>query len=176
MTTGHRTRTTAAVMGAALALAGCHPSDGPTKAERNAAAAHYVPPPTQGPAPLPGQAHAETLAAYVGHYANEPIDGVLFFDRTEVATALDAAVRDPKLRRLFISTDGVMTPIFRRGTGYAAHACRPHDCADHNWTLVVPAAGGTAQACYHDAETMKGTSHWYANGTPVTRPGECPSA
>ena len=161
---------------ATLTLAGCHRADSATQAERNEAAARYIPPPTQGPTPLPGQAHAETLAAYVGHYPNEPIDGVLFFDRTEVASALDAAVRDPKLRRTYINTDVVTVPIFRIGTNYATNGCEPHNCAEHNWTLVVPAAGGAARACYHDATTMGATSRWYENGTPATKPGACPSA
>lgn len=165
-----------ALMLALCGLSACHRADKEAKAEQNAAAAHFVPPPTQKPDPLPGQAHTEGLDAYIGHYPNEPIDGVLFHDRTEVATALDAAVRDPKLRRTFINTDVVTVPIFRLGKDYASNGCEPHNCADHNWTLVVPAAGGTARACYHDATMMGATSRWYENGTPATKPGACPSA
>lgn len=156
-----------------LLLAACGSQSG--KPADNAAAA-FVPPPTQAPTPLPGQAHTNPLTAYVGKYSTDAVDGVGFYDRTEVANALTDAVGDAAVRRRFTSRDAVTVPIFATRDGrVAAHGCQPHDCAATNWTFVVASDGSRAEACYHDAETMAGTSRWYAaNAAPKSRPGDCP--
>lgn len=158
-----------------LALAAC---GGERAAEPpdNAAAAAFVPPPTQLPTPLPGQAHASPLTAYVGHYPGDAVDGVGFYDRTEVARALNDAVGDEGVRRRFLSRDAVTVPVFRLGDGrIAAHGCTAHDCADSNWTFLVAPDGSRAEACYHDAGTMGDRSRWFAaNRPPALRGGDCP--
>ena len=158
-----------------LCLAAC---GGARKAEApdNAAAAGFVPPPTQMPKPLPGQAHADALTAYVGKYPTDAVDGVGFYDRTEVARALNDAVGDERIRRRFVSRDAVTVPIFRTADGrIAAHGCMPHDCGDNDWTLVLGADGSRAEACYHDADTMGDRSRWFAaNKAPAMRAGDCP--
>lgn len=149
-------------------LAACGSAEPPAA---NAAAA-FVPPATQRPDPVPGQAQTTPLTAYVGHYPDEPVDGVGFLDRTEVATALDGAVTDAKLRRAIIHNAGPRTPIFRAGARIATWGCEAHDCADRNWTLLVDPASGKGEVCVHDGATG---SRWYAGGPPVVRPGDCPS-
>ena len=158
---------------ALLPLAACGQNDA-TPAENNTAATAFVPPPVQPPAPLPGQAHQVPLTAFVGKYPTDTVDGVTFFDRTEVANALIGAVGDDKLRRLMTGRDGVTVPIFRSRGAIGAHGCEQHDCAGRNWTFLVSPDGGTARACFHDAAAMGATSRWYDNDTPVARPGDCP--
>ncbi|MDQ2892498.1 MAG: hypothetical protein M3R64_05345 [Pseudomonadota bacterium] len=141
-----------------------------------ATAAAFVPPRTQAPAPLPGQAHQVPLTAYVGKYPTDTVGGVTFFDRTEVANALIAAVGDAKLRRMITGRDGVTVPIFAYQGKIAAHGCEPHNCSAHNWTFVMSPDAGRAVACFHDEAAMGETSRWVANDEPVTRPGDCPQA
>ncbi|WP_267395693.1 MULTISPECIES: hypothetical protein [unclassified Sphingomonas] len=160
-------------LGTVLLLGGCGHHDQP--ADNNAAAAAFVPPPLQAPTPLPGQGHSKPISAYVGHYPTEAVEGVTFYDRTEVANALVGAVGDDKIRRTMTAHEATTTPIFQRGPSLGAHGCEAHNCSDHNWTLLVRADGNTAEACYHDASTMGNASRWYAGGAPATRPGDCPS-
>ena len=142
----------------------------------NTAAAAFVPPPTQAPTPIPGQAHSNPITAYVGKYPTDIVDGVGFYDRTEVARALVDAVGDDAIRRRFTSRDAVTVPIVStRDQRLAAHGCEPHNCADANWTFLVAPDGSRGEACYHDAATMGATSRWYAaNAAPKSRPGDCP--
>lgn len=161
---------------APLILAACgspagHGNDQATAA----AAAQFKPPPVQVPDPIPGQAHTNPITAYVGKYPNDAVDGVTFYDRTEVANMLVSAVPDARLRRLFTGRDATAVPIFMIGGRIAAHACEPHDCGNHNWTFFIKPDASAAMACHHDA-TMGDTSRWYAGGAPVTRSGTCPSA
>ena len=142
----------------------------------NAAAAAFVPPPTQAPAPIAGQAHSNPITAYVGRYPTDAVDGVGFYDRTEVSRALIDAVGDDALRRKFTGRDAVTVPIWQTKDGrIAAHGCEPHNCGDADWTFLVAPDGTRGEACHHDAETMGATSRWYAAGVaPKTRPGDCP--
>ena len=157
-----------------LLLAGCGSQT--DKTADNAAAAGFVPPPTQAPTPIPGQAHSNPITAYVGKYPTDAVDGVGFYDRTEVSRALNDAVGDDAVRRRFLARDAVTVPIFAMRDGrVAAHGCEPHNCADANWTFVVAADGSRGEACYHDAADMGATSRWYAaNAAPKSRPGDCP--
>lgn len=158
---------------ALLALAACGSKDGDT--DSDVAPGNFTPPGTARPTPLAGVARVTPLKAYIGQYPNDAVDGVTFFDRTEVAGALHDAVGDQKLVQRIISRGAVTVPIFAMGaTGLAAHGCTPHDCADNNWTMQMDMKTGKAQVCYHDRDTMGDRSQWYMGGAPVTRPGECP--
>jgi hypothetical protein len=164
-------RSTLLALGACAVLAACGGTDAPPA--NSAAAASFVPPAPQRPTPLPGQAHTVPLAGFVGHYPDEPVDGVNFFDRTEVATALDGAVTDAKLRRAIIHNTGPRTPIFRAGARIATWGCEAHNCGNHNWTLLIDPVSGKGEVCMFDG-TSSG-SRWYAGGPPVVRPGGCPA-
>ena len=160
---------------AILALGACHKDPADIPGTGNEAVAHgFHPPETRPATPLPGQSQTTPLTAYVGHYPSDAVDGVGFFDRTEVATALNEAVIDPLVRRAIMNGRGPQTPIFRRGTGIASWGCEAHACSDHNWTLFVDPKTKKGIACYHEA-TMGDRSHWYAGAAPVTKPGGCPS-
>ncbi|WP_242096547.1 hypothetical protein [Sphingomonas sp. CROZ-RG-20F-R02-07] len=161
---------------AALALSACHKSTEDTAAAGNAAvAAGFVPPEVKPATPLPGQTQTTPITAYVGHYPSDAVDGVAFFDRTEVASALNGAVIDPKVRRIIVNGGGPQTPIFADRGRIASWGCEAHDCGDHDWTLFVDPKTRKGEACYHDAATMGATSRWYAGAAPATRAGDCPS-
>lgn len=160
----------------ALLLVGCGGGDSP---DANAlASSEFVPPATQAPAPVAGQAQTTPLTTYVGHYPNDAVDGVGFYDRTEVANALIALVPEERVRRLIAGREATATPIFRRGEMVAAHGCEAHDCGDHNWTLMIPLDANIdkASVCYHDAASMNDASRWTTRRQSARRPGGCPSA
>ena len=136
----------------------------------------FIPPRTRAPTPLPGQAHSNPITAYIGKYPTETLNGVTFFDRTEVANALIAAVGDPKLRTMITAPNAVTVPIFAVGERIAAHGCEPHDCAARNWTFLIAPDGARAEACFHDEAAMGNSSRWYDNDKPVAKPGGCPTA
>ena len=177
MTRYGRNRSTALAAALLAALVGgCHKEPATQANQGNIAVAHGFHPPGEQPAtPLPGQSQLTPITAYVGHYPRDPVDGVAFFDRTEVAQALVGAVIDPKVRRTFMNATGPQTPIFARGQSVGSWACEAHDCDAHNWTLFVDTKTRKGLACYHDAETMGDRSRWYAGAAPVTKPGACPS-
>jgi hypothetical protein len=158
-----------------LLLAACG-SGGTKTAPADNAAADFVPPPTQSPTPIPGQEHSNPITAYVGKYPGDAVDGVGFYDRTEVSHALIDAVGDDKVRRRFTTRDQVSIPIWQTKDGrIAAHGCESHNCSDADWTFVLAADGTRGQACYHDAVTMGQSSRWYVAGAaPQMRPGDCP--
>jgi len=149
---------------------------GGDRAANDTAAAAFVPPPTQMPKPLPGQAHSNPITAYVGKYPGDTVDGVGFFDRTEVSRALVDAVGEESIRRRFTDREAVTVPIYRAPDGrIAAHGCEPHDCDGRNWTFLVAPDGARGEACYHDGETMGDRSRWFVDhAAPALRPGTCP--
>jgi len=149
------------------------------KAEGDPAAANrtaFVPPPVVPAKALPGLAPDTPATAYIGHYPNDPVGGVLFFDRTDVSQALLDAVRDGTVRAQFRESRGPEKPIFARGERVAATGCTPEDCSGRSWTFLFDPATGTGEACYRDAATMGNSSRWLVHGTASTRAGPCPGA
>ncbi len=170
-------RIAAMVAGVAL-IAGCKPADDSRAKEEAVAASGFTPPVTQAPRPVPGQANATPLTAYIGHDPRDAVEGVSFFDRTEVANALIDIVPEAELRHEITGRDVTSVPVFRLGSRIAAHGCAPHDCADRHWTVFISADGNIekATACYHDAATMGNTSRWSTRADTKMRPGSCPQA
>jgi hypothetical protein len=160
---------------AALAIAGCGKRDDDARAM---APAGFVPPVTQAPAPVAGQGHAVPLTAYVGHHPRDAVDGVSFYDRTEVANALIEAVPETALRRQIVGRDASQQPIFVAGRRIGAHGCDAARCEARNWTMFVAANGDAngAAFCYHDAATMGDGSRWTTRAGSERRPGACPAA
>lgn len=148
------------------------------KAEGDAAAngATFVPPPVVPANALPGLAPDTPVTAYIGHYPNDPVGGVLFFDRTDVSEALLDAVRDSTLRAQFRESRGPEKPIFAHGDSVAAAGCTPQDCSGRSWAFLFDPATGVGEACYRDAAAMPASSRWLVHGTASTRAGPCPSA
>ncbi|RZM19451.1 MAG: hypothetical protein EOP67_57535 [Sphingomonas sp.] len=156
-----------------VALAGC---GGDRTDQPTATADNFVPPVTRAPTPVAGQAHTTPLTAYVGHYPRDAVDGVSFFDRTEVANTLVELEPDDKMRRLVVGRDATTVPIFAMGQRIAAHGCEPHNCGGRNWTVVIAADGNRDRAaiCLHDDATAPDTSRWTTRAGTQQRPGDCP--
>jgi hypothetical protein len=173
----YRARRAAAAFAVAAIVAllpACHRDAGEGTAQANAHG--YVPPTPLPPKPLAGQTTLTALDAYVGHDPHEPIDGVEFFDRTDVSTALIATVKDEHVRKEFRESPGPMRPIFAQGERIAAWGCDGEDCARRSWTFFIDRKSSKGEACFHNA-AMGATSHWYAGGDkPVTRRGTCPTS
>ena len=159
------------LLGTALLLAGC----GQKPADTAVAASNYTPPATQLPKPIAGQAQTTPLTAYVGKYPHDAVGGVDFYDRTDVANGLIAAVGDADLRTRIRGRSGPETPIFKRGKQVAAWGCEEHNCGDRNWTVLVDPNGGKTEVCYHDTEQTGDRSRWYSGAAPTLRPGACPT-
>jgi hypothetical protein len=158
---------------ATLLLAGC----GRAASEDVAAnTSTFVPPRDVVATPLPGQTPQTQATAYVGKFPNDPVGGVLFFDRTDVSKALVDAVHDNATRAHFSETHGPEKPIYTRDGKVIAAGCNAQDCSGDNWAFRFDPATGTGEACYHDTATMQDSSRWFANGAPIMRPGMCPLA
>jgi hypothetical protein len=164
-----------AILPVALSIAGCGKGqpDGNTLAPSG-----FVPPATQAPAPIAGQAQTTPLSNYVGHLPNDAVDGVTFFDRSEVANVLIELVPDERPRHLIAGREATTTPIFRRGALVAAHGCEQNNCGDRNWTVMIAADANADKAvvCYHDAASMGDASRWTTRAQAERRAGDCPSA
>lgn len=121
-------------------------------------------------------APSDALAAFVGKYPFDKVDGASFLDQPAVTAAVTRAVPDEATRKWILSPDsGPAGPVFRKGEAIGSWACEQHNCGDHQWTILM-APTGTAQVCYHDAETMQEQSRWYdGNGGAAMKPGACPS-
>lgn len=156
----------------ALSLAACGAAD----QSDGRSSGNFVPPTTQAPTPLPGQRQSTPLTNYVGHYPHDAVDGVGFYDRSEVANLLVALVPEEALRRTIAGREATTVPIVRTGSRVAAHGCEAHNCADRNWTLEVATNGNLddGTVCYHDAETMGQASRWTTRAGSERRPGDCP--
>ena len=159
----------------ALLVAGC--GGGAPEANETAPAA-FVPPVTEAPEPVAGQRNTTPLTAYLGRSPRDAVDGVSFFDRTDVSGVLIDMIADADLRDQIIGREARQFPVFRKGSLIAAHGCVPDDCEGRNWTVLVAADGNRdlAAVCQHDAATLGDTSRWSTRRGDERRPGRCPRA
>jgi hypothetical protein len=155
-------------------LAGCGGAESKDMPSGNAAG--FVPPRDVAPTPMPGQTPDTPATAYVGKFPNDPVGGVLFFDRTDVSKALLEAVHDNATRAHFRESRGPEKPIYVRAGKVAAAGCDARDCSGLNWAFLFDPATRTGEACYHDTTTMQDSSRWFANGAAMMRGGMCPIA
>jgi hypothetical protein len=162
---------------ALLLLSACNRSQAVDGSRPSADDAHgYVPPAVRPPHPIAGQERITPLTAYIGKSPHDAVEGVEFYDRTDIATALVITIRDPAVRQYFHEVRGQDAPIFARDGRIGAWGCAPDRCTDRNWTFLVDTKSVLGTACYHDQATMGASSHWYSGEMPVTRPGGCPSS
>jgi hypothetical protein len=139
-------------------------------------ATSFVPPEDRVATPVPGQTPDTPATAYIGKYPNDPVGGVLFFDRTDIAKALIDAVRENATRAHFGESKGPEKPIFAQGGKIVAAGCDAQDCSGVNWAFLFEPTTGTGEACYHDTATMQDSSRWFVRGTHSMRAGACPLA
>lgn len=118
---------------------------------------------------------ASDLTAYEGKYPSDAVDGVTFLANPAVVAGVAATLSDESLRATVLGEETVQSPITVKDGVVRADDCEPHNCGDHNWSILVDAASGATDVCYHDASAMgQDESRWYlASGETEMRPGTC---
>ena len=118
---------------------------------------------------------APDLTAYEGKYPSDAVDGVTFLANPAVVAGVEATVTDQALRDTVLSEETVQSPITVKDGVVRADDCEPHNCGDHNWSILIDAKSGSTDVCYHDASDMGADeSRWYlASGETEMRPGTC---
>jgi hypothetical protein len=165
---------TSVLLLACLLAAGC---SGTQKTPENVATDNGVEKEASNATANNATAPADPLAAYVGKYPFDKVDGKTFYEQPVVKAAVAKAVADKEIAALVGKAgDGPAGPIALIDGKVSAWACEAHNCGDHQWTIMVDGAAGTARVCYHDAETMQDQSRWYDGaGGSAMKAGECPS-
>ena len=118
---------------------------------------------------------APDLSAYEGKYPSDAVDGVTFLAHPSVVAGVGATLADRALQKTVLSEETVQSPITAKDGVLRADDCEPHNCGDHNWSILIDAASGSTEVCYHDAaSTGEDESRWYlAPGKTEMRPGTC---
>ena len=118
---------------------------------------------------------APDLTAYEDKYPSDAVDGVTFLANPAVVAGVEATLTDEKLRDTVLSEETVQSPITVKDGVVRADDCEPHNCGDHNWSILIDAESGATDVCYHDASDMGADeSRWYlASGETEMRPGTC---
>ncbi len=118
---------------------------------------------------------APDLTAYEGKYPSDAVDGVTFLANPTVVAGVEATLAEEALRDTVLSEETVQSPITVKDGVVRADDCEPHNCGDHNWSILVEAKSGATDICYHDAASMGADeSRWYlASGDTEMRPGTC---
>ena len=171
--TSRRFSIAAAPLATALLLAGCGPGDrASADTPPGSGAASGTPPAAATPAPAPA---ADTgLAAYVGKYPFDEVNGVAWNDHPAVKAGIAKTVKDAKLRQTIETLAGPAAPIETHEGKVAAWACEAHNCGPHQWTVLVDPATGATDVCYYDEAVDSDRAHWFlAAGTEEWRDGNC---
>lgn len=169
----------------ALTLAACGGDAGEKQAALPADAAPTVPAdtaavPVDQNAPTATAAAAKpgepNLAAYVGKYPFDKVDGVAFGDHPKVKAGIAATVTDARVRTAITSTPGPSAPIETIDGKVAAWACQQHKCGEHQWMILIDPATGATDVCYMNDLAMANESRWFlAGGKEEKRKGDCTS-
>ena len=174
-----------ALIAAALTLSACgtDSDDKPAAASPTEAAAPAAPTAaadTRKDAPAAPSTSTKTddpaLAAYVGKYPFDKVDGVAFSDHPRVKAGIAATVTDARVRTAITSTPGPAAPIESIGGKVAAWSCQQHKCGEHQWMVMIDPATGATDVCYMNDPAMAGQSRWFlAGGKEEKRDGDCSS-
>lgn len=159
------------LLGAMLSLGACGQSA--DKSAADGAAATSPAPSADATAPAKG-AEDTGLAAYVGKYPFDEVNGVAWSDHPAVKAGLAATVTDPKIRETIATRAGPSAPIEIYEGKVMAWACEAHNCGPHQWAVLVDPASGATDACYYDEAVDSGRAHWFlAAGKEEWRDGNC---
>jgi hypothetical protein len=153
-----------AALAVTLVSSGCNapPARNPEMKVQNAA------PPVAVASPVP----RADLSRYAGKYPFDTVDGTRFQDLPVVHAAIEAAVRDPEIRRWVLSDKTVpTTPIAVKDGALLSWGCEAHHCSAHNWTLVMRPDASAPQLCYTDDSGIR----WFSNGALLAKKDPCPS-
>lgn len=174
----------AALIGAAfLMLAACD-GGGPEKQaaaapagearEQPAASATPETAAPAAPAAAAPAAGAPDLAAYVGKYPFDKVDGVAFGDHPLVKAGIAATVKDARIRTAVTTTQGPSAPIETIDGKIASWSCQQHKCGEHQWMVLVDPKTGATDVCYMNDPEMVDDARWFlASGKEEKRDGDC---
>jgi len=170
--TARRPALRALLLAPALFLAACGQSSDKQGADNSDAMA---PAPRQEPATASATPPEDTgLAAYVGKYPFDKVNGVAWSDHPAVKAGLAATVTDPRIRETIATRAGPSAPIERHEGKVMAWACEAHNCGPHQWAVLIDPATGATDACYYDEAVDSGRAHWFlAAGKEEWRDGNC---
>lgn len=117
----------------------------------------------------PNRIDVSALERYVG--SDFPsVSGIFFTDVPQVRNAVAQAVADGQVSAQVLSAEVVTGPVAKAGGYIRYHACEPHNCGDHNWSILIKEDGSATEICYYEA-AMGANVRWYADGrSPQIRP------
>lgn len=114
------------------------------------------------------------LAAYVGKWPFDKVNGVTWNDHPAVLAGIRKTVSDAAARKAILELEGPASEIALYQGKVASWACQAHNCGDHQWAVMVDPNSGATDVCYHNAEKLPGKSRWFmANGSVEEREGNC---
>jgi hypothetical protein len=106
--------------------------------------------------------NGDELAAYVGKYPFDEVNGYSFFENPKVIAVVDRAA-GPGAADWLDGLD-VGTLIARQEDGLIATVCEAHNCANNNGALALSLDGQLIALCLYSKEgdfgTMPGQVHW----------------
>lgn len=127
------------------------------------------------PAAKDAAGSAAGLAAYVGKYPFDKVDGVDWNNNPVVLAGIRKTVTDAAARKAILELEGPASPITLYQGKVASWACEAHNCGDHQWTVMVDPQSGATDVCYHNAAKLPEKSRWFmADGSIQERQGNCP--
>lgn len=124
---------------------------------------------------------APSLAAYVGKYPFDTVNGHKFLDNPAVKAAIAAAVPDAKQRDFIYSNrGGINVPIFEKN-GHIVAWGGPHRAQDSaNWAVAITLDGRSAEVCLYEGVGLGDdtpSSQWFTAGEQsIMKLGQCPSS
>ena len=125
-------------------------------------------------APAAKTGDAKNLAAYVGKYPFDKVDGVAWDDHPAVKAGLAATVKDAKVLKAIQTLEGPSAPIEMHDGKIMAWACQQHNCGPHQWAVLVDPATGATDVCYYDEAASATDARWFlAGGKEERRKGNC---
>ncbi|WP_338465934.1 hypothetical protein RXV95_10165 [Novosphingobium sp. ZN18A2] len=114
------------------------------------------------------------LAAYVGKYPSDKVDGISWEKNRAVIDGVKATVEDPAVVAQVLTYTGPPAPIAMVDGKVVAGVCEARNCANHNWEILVDPGSGRTEVCYHDQRKTPGKSVWYSpGGSTEERDGGC---
>lgn len=160
---------------AGVAASTAAPASGVAVAAEDTPAASLAPA-SAAPSPVSsasGKAGGD-IAAYVGKWPFDKVDGVKWNDNPVVLAGIRKSVTDPAARKAILELPGPAAAIAMMDGKVSAWACQAHNCGDHQWLVMVDPASGATDVCYHNAKLTPGEARWFlATGRQELRTGDC---
>jgi hypothetical protein len=91
-----------------------------------------------------------------------------------VLAGIRRSVTDRLVRDAIQDSSGPAALIELINGKVSSWSCENHNCADHQWMVMVEPSSGATDVCCHNAARLPGESLWFqAGGNTEQRPGNC---